>query len=241
LGSVKKPTGLTRLKTGISMSNDVNTPEQEVNDAPEETVNDEQVTGDETVESTDETVGSYQDEDDSSKVPDSIPKARLDKEINRRKELEAKLEALEKEKEADPKVDDAAKDPDVKELAEKLAKIEQKELSAKRDAALQAGLDKALNEYPEFNGVANADVVKQMALNPANKNKTFKDLLEEAYGNAIPGKRTTETTTPRGGAADTKLDESRLNDPEYKKEIFANPDLKKQYNEGLVERLSSVF
>lgn len=224
------------------MSNDVNTLEQEVNTAPEETVNEEQVTGDEAVDSTEETVGSYQDEDDSSKVPENIPKARLDKEIKRRKELEAKLEELEKAKEADPEVDDVKKDPDVKELAEKLAKIEQKENTAKRDAALQKGLEKALADYPEFNGIANADVVKQMALNPANKNKTFKDLLEEAYGNAIPGKRTTETTTPRGGAENTKVDIERTKkDAEYRREVFANPDLKKQYNEGLTDRLSSVL
>lgn len=224
------------------MSNDVNTPEQEVNNAPEETVNDEQVTGDETVESTDDTVGSYQDEDDNSKVPDNVPKARLDKEIKRRKELEEKLAALEKEKEADPEVDNVQKDPDVKELAEKLAKIEQKELQQKRDAALQAGLDKALGDYPEFKDVANANVIKQMALNPANKDKTFKDLLEEAYGNAIGGKRTVETTTPRGGAANTKVDVERAQkDAEYRKEVFANPELKKQYNESLTDRLSSVL
>jgi len=49
------------------MSNDVTTPEQEVKEAPEETVNDEQVTDDEAVESTEETVGSYQEEETSWK------------------------------------------------------------------------------------------------------------------------------------------------------------------------------
>jgi alanyl-tRNA synthetase len=224
------------------MTNVDNTLEQEVNTAPEETVNDEQVTGDEAADSPEETVGSYQDEDDNSKVPDNIPKARLDKEIKRRKELEAKLEALEREKDADPEVDDVAKDPDVKVLAEKLAKIEQKELSAQRNAALQKGLDKALDAYPEFKDIANGEFIKQMALNPANKDKTFKDLLEEAYGNAIGGKRTVETTTPRGGAADTKVDIERTkSDPNYRREVFANSDLKKQYNEGLTDRLSSVL
>ena len=215
------------------MSNDNTTPEQEVNDAPEETVNDEQVT--------EETVGSYQEEETPKETPDSIPYDRFKKVNEEKKALEAKLAELEKAKEADPEVTDTAKDPDVKELAEKLAKIEQKESIAKRDAALQQGLEKALEEYPEFKGVANADIVKRLALDPSNKEKTFKDILEEAYGNAIGGRRTIETTTPRGGAADTKLDSGRLSDPDYRKEVFANPDLKKQYNESLPDRLSSVL
>jgi len=78
-----------------------------------------------------------------------------------------------------------------------------------------------------------------MALNPANKDKTFSALLEEAYGSALGGKRTIETTTPRGGADNTKVDAERAQkDPEYRKEVFANPDLKKQYNESLTDRLS---
>lgn len=224
------------------MTNVDNTPEQEVKDAPEETVNDEQVTDDENTDSPEETVGSYQEEDDKNKVPENVPKARLDKEINRRKELEAKLAELERAKEADPEVDNVQKDPDVKELAEKLAKIEEKEKAEQRNAKLQAGLNKALADYPEFKDVVNPGVILQMAQNPANREKTFLNLLEEAYGNAIPGKRTTETTTPRGGAADTKVDIERTKkDPEYRREVFANPDLKKQYNEGLTDRLSSVL
>ena len=214
------------------MSNDTTTPEQEVNEAPEETVNDEQVT--------EETLGSYQEED--NKAPESIPYDRFKKVNDEKKALEARLTELEKAKDADPEVKDTAKDPDVKELAEKLAKIEEKENAAKRDAKLSAALEKALDDLPEFKTVANPAIIKQMAMNPANRDKTLPQLLEEVYGNTISGRRTIETTTPRGGAADTKVDIQRAaKDPEYRKEVFANPDLKKQYNEGLTERLSSVL
>lgn len=214
------------------MSNNNSTLEQEVNDVPEETVNDEQ--------ESDETVGSYQDEEKpkENKVPENVPKARLDKEIQRRKDLETELAELKREKDADSTVSDTEKDPEVKELAKQLAEIQEKEKRAERDAKLAAGLNKALEAAPEFKDIANADVIKQMALNPANKDKTFVQLLEEAYGNALGGRRTIETTTPRGGAKDTKVDIDRAcKDSEYRREVLANPDLRKQYNESIQDRI----
>ena len=214
------------------MTNVDNTPEQEVNEAPEETVNDEQ--------ETEETVGSYQDEEEQKekKVPTEVPMARLNKEIDRRKALEAELAELKKDKDADSTVSDTEKDPDVKDLAKQLAEIQAKEKRAAQEVKLAQGLEKALETAPEFKDVANADVIKQMALNPANKDKTFVQLLEEAYGNAIGGRRTIETTTPRGGAADTKVDIERTRkDPEYRREVLSNPDLKKQYNESIQDRI----
>ena len=208
---------------------DTITLESEVKETSEETVNEEQETGD--------TVGVYQDEE-SDNGSEHIPKARLDKEINRRKELEAKLEALEKEKEADPEVKDVSKDPSVKELADKLANIEKNEATAKRDVALEKGLNKALDDAPEFKDVINVDFIKQMALNPANADKTFAQLLDEAYGNALGGKRTIESTTPRGGAKNEKVDiEKARRDNSYLKEVLADPVLRKQYNEGLENRI----
>jgi len=205
--------------------NDNTTLEQEVNDVPEETVNDEQ--------ESDETVGSYQDEEapKENKVPDNIPYDRFQKVNDEKKALEAELKELKAEKDTDSTVSDTEKDPEVKELAKQLAEIQEKEKRAEREAKLQAGLNKALESAPEFKDVANADVIKQMALNPANKDKTFVQLLEEAYGNALGGRRTIETTTPRGGAGDTKVDMKRAqSDPEYRREVLANPDMRDQYN-----------
>ena len=211
---------------------DTTTPAEEVTQS-EETVNDEQ--------ESEVTAGDFQDEEtqQDEKVSDNIPKARLDKEINRRKALEAELAELKEKKEEDETVSNTDKDPEVKELAAKLAKIEENEKRAAQDVKLTAALNKALDNAPEYKDIANLALIKQMAMNPSNKEKTFPQLLDEAYGNAIPGKRTTETTTPRGGANDTKVDLARAaSDPVYKREVLADPDLRAQYNADLPSRLN---
>jgi len=216
------------------MSNDTTTPESEVNATPEETVNDEQ----DTEQTIGDTLPETQEEEtqQENKVSDHIPKARLDKEIQRRKDLEAELAELREEKDADSTVSNTEKDPDVQVLADKLAKIENAEASAKVAAAIEKGINDALAEAPEYAKVANVDILKQMAL--ANKGMTYSQLLDKVYGNTLEGKRTLETTTPRGGAKDSKVDFERAQrDGEYRKEVLRDPDLKKQYNVGLETRL----
>jgi len=214
------------------------TQEQEVKDAPEETVNDEQAT-EETIGDTLEDTQT-EESPQEKKVPDNVPKARLDKEIQRRKDAEAELEALKKDKaDEGSTTSETDSDPEVKKLADKLAKIEEKERQVRQDAILSEGIDKALAEAPEYKKVANTDLLKQMAMLPQNKDKTFNQLLDEAYGNAISGKRTIESTTPRGGAADVKVDMERAQrDAEYRKEILRDPEMKKQYNVGLENRIN---
>lgn len=73
---------------------DVNTPESEVNQTPEETVNDN------TQEEAGPTAGELHDQKEDKQV-DSVPIARLNKEIERRKELEGKLEEATKAQEAE--------------------------------------------------------------------------------------------------------------------------------------------
>ena len=203
------------------MSNDTTTHESEVKETPEETVNDEQVTE----ETIGDTLEGTQVEEKAKDIPTEVPKARLDKEINRRKEAEAELEKLK----AAPEENQS----EVKVLADKISKIEEKENIARRDAVIESGLTKALDEAPEYKKVANMDVIKEMALNPANKDMTFPQLLDKAYGNALSGKRTVETTTPRGGATDQKVDMERTRrDPAYRKEVLSDPVSRKQYNEA---------
>jgi hypothetical protein len=99
-------------------------------------------------------------------------------------------------------------------------------------------LKTALENAPEYKEVVNVEVIKALAFNPANANKTYKQLIEEAYGNAVTGRRTIETTTPRGGAKDTKVDMRRAqSDSAYRHEVLADPELRKQYNEGLTDRV----
>jgi len=204
---------------------DNTTPESEVKETPEETVNDEQVTEE-------PTVGSFQEEEKAGKkVPDSIPYDRFQKVNEEKKELETKLAALEEKSEP-------ADDSEVKVLADKLAKIEEKEKREEQNKVLSKGLADALETAPEYKDVINEQVIKQMALNPANKDKTFLQLFDEAYGNAIGGKRTIESTTPRGGANPEKVDFDKASrDNEYLKTVLADPAMKKEYNKGLETRI----
>jgi hypothetical protein len=212
---------------------DTNTPEQEVNTAQ---TNDQ--VADAVAEPTVADLHAEEPKVDTKKKVDNVPIARLNKEIQRRKELEAELKELRGDLEADPEVENVEEEPAVKKLEERLESIEKKEKLAKMEVAFQQGLDKALQNAPEYKDVVNVEVIKALAFNPANRNKTYTQLLQEAYGNALNGKRTVETTTPRGGAKDTTLDRKRAEtDATYRREVLADPELRKQYNEGLTDRV----
>ncbi len=179
---------------------------------------------------------------DSSEVkkPTEVPISRLNKEIQRRKEAEAELKALKAELEGDGEVatEDIEDEPEVKKLAQKLEQIEERERRAKLEVTFMTHLNKALDNAPEYKDVVNVEVIKAMAFDPKNANKTYSQLIQEAYGNAVTGRRTIETTTPRGGAKDSKVDIQRASsDAEYRREVLADPELRKQYNENLHNRI----
>ena len=213
------------------MLDEQTTPAEEVNNEPEETVNDE--TQEESTEETEATIGETTEEVEVKPVSDNIPKSRLDKEIKKRKAAEKELADLKTGDDDEDDEDEEASDSkaDDSDLAARLAKIEGKDRAEKLKATIQANIAKALEDAPEFKDIVNTDVIEQMAMNPANKNKTYSQLLEEVYGNTVEGKRTFETTTPRGGAQDPKVDMQKAqNDPEYRRQVLADPELKKQYN-----------
>lgn len=220
------------------MSQDTPTVETQVNESPETTVNNEQVEA--VAEPTLADLHQTPEAEPAKEKPkvNSVPKARLDKEIARRKELEQELAALRGELGEDPEVDDVEDVPEVKKLAEKLEQIERKENMSRMEKVFHDNLSKTLDNNPEYKDIVNVEVIKALAFNPANANKTYKQLLEEAYGNAIGGRRTVESTVPRGGAKDTKVDMTRAKtDTNYRREVLADPELRKQYNEGLTDRV----
>lgn len=165
--------------------------------------------------------------------PKVVPMARLDKEIQKRKELEARLAEYEATTEGEE--DD---ETDVKKLAHELEQIKEKDRRAALEAVFTKHFNDALENAPEYKDIVNVEVIKAMAFNPENANKTYKQLLDEAYGNAVTGRRTIENATPRGGAKDTKVDMDRAqSDTEYRHMVLADPELKKQYNENLTDRV----
>lgn len=129
-----------------------------------------------------------------------------------------------------------AKEEIGEEVNSKLKPLQEQEKAKETDKLFKETYDKILEENPEYKGIVNQDVIKRLALDPANKHKTFGKIIDEAYGHLIPGKRTMETTTPRGGK-DVEVDiDKAKRDIEYFKEIMADPELKKRYNEQLISR-----
>lgn len=119
----------------------------------------------------------------------------------------------------------------------KLKPILEKEKQAQIDAKFNAAFDRAMESMPEYDGVVNKSVIKTLSLDPSNANKTFSQIIDEAYGSVVGGKRTIEQrTVPRGGNNSGALDYERAkSDNNYFKEVMADPVLKKQYNDRLFQ------
>lgn len=176
--------------------------------------------------------------EDKPKKVDSVPFNKFIKEKERRKELERELEELRAQLSEDDDVDDVESTPEVKKLAQKLEQLEGETKKDKMEKKFYEHLSATLENFPEYKDVVNIDVIKKLAFDSSNANKTYKQLLDETYGKSLVGRRTIETTTPRGGAKDTKVDMERAKtDTSYRHEVLADPELRKQYNESLTDRI----
>jgi len=138
------------------------------------------------------------------------------------------------EKEASKEIDDK--------VSSKLKPIEARERSEKIDKVFNEHFTAAMAEMPEYKDIVNPSVIKALSLDPANQDKTFAQLIEETYGKAVPGKRTLETTKPGGGRAPEGIDFDRAKkDGKYFESIMADPAMKKEYNDGLIDRIKGVL
>jgi len=120
-------------------------------------------------------------------------------------------------------------------LSSKLKPIEEKEKKARIDEIFNKQYGLAIEQLPEYKDIVNSDVIKNLSLLPQNGNKTFVQLIEETYGNAVSGKRTIEKTTPGGGKESETLDFNKARkDSKYFEEVMNDPKLKKEYNERML-------
>lgn len=133
-----------------------------------------------------------------------------------------------------------------KDLSKKLSKVEVKEDNKEEDEKPILNVDKAFNEHfdrvmqhlPDFQGIVNKDIIKSLALDPKNGNKTLTQLIEDTYGAVLSGKKTLDTAKIGGGKEPQPLDFKRAQmDIEYRRNVvFADPDLKRQYNAQMLTR-----
>jgi hypothetical protein len=203
-----------------------------------------------------ETVGEMLDIPEETPKEDTVSLKKYMSEKNARKELEAQLEALQNA----PSRTAKQVSTDLKALAEehnvdvdflekltetiearseakteaKLQPLREKERQEKIDTAFGTAYDRTMAQMPEYAHVVNRSVIKSLSLDPANKNKTFTEIIEEAYGSAIGGKKTVERATNRVASIGGDLDYARAKvDGDYFKEVMADPTLKKAYNDRL--------
>jgi hypothetical protein len=121
-----------------------------------------------------------------------------------------------------------------KEMDNDLKPLREEAKQERIDNAFNTHFAKALELAPEFKGVANAEVIKTLTLDPKNAKKTFLQIIEDAYGSAVVGRKPMDSTTPRGGHEPESVDMDRASrDEKYLDQILSNPKLKKEYNDSM--------
>jgi hypothetical protein len=216
------------------------------------------------IEETQQTIGEISEEISKDSTPSErmVPEHALAAANRAKKAAERELQALRQaiengatQQEIASDVDDIAREYDIdpgfmKKLVETIkleteqaldakyaSKLSAKEKAEKFDDAFNKQFNIAIERGPEFQAIANVDVIKTLATLPQNKNKTVSQLLEETYGNALTGKRTIETTQPGGGKDPEPLDLRRAEtDINYFQEVMADPKKKAQYNEQMLKK-----
>lgn len=131
-----------------------------------------------------------------------------------------------------------AKEAAKAEFDDKFRPIEEERKSAEINKIFNKYYKDAMEKMPEYADIVDKEVIKTLSLQKSNANKTFPQIIEETYGRAIVGRKTIETTTPRGGKESGAIDYARAaKDTEYFKEIMSDPTSKKNYNDGLAQRI----
>ncbi len=131
-------------------------------------------------------------------------------------------------------------------VSSKLKPIEEMNKAEKFDRAFKKDIGEVLADMPDFKDIVNQDVIKSLTLkylsDSSKKNMTLREIVEETYGGALRGKRTIETTTPRGGKEPEDIDKARLkSDPSYFAEIMRTPSLKAKYNKEMMNRVQGFL
>jgi hypothetical protein len=122
-------------------------------------------------------------------------------------------------------------------LAEK-REMEYKQKMAESESKLDKAIEQALENEPHFKGIANPEVIKELARKSTDKSITVSQLLENVYGNAVTGKKTMETATPSNDRGDAQVDFTKAGDPAVYAQIKSDPKLWKEYNEFVMKHLN---
>lgn len=124
-------------------------------------------------------------------------------------------------------------------VSEKLKPIEQAELQKEEDKKFNTLYSQSLERMPEYANIIDKEGLKILALSGKYKDISLPQLIEQLYGKTIVGRKSIETTTPRGGKDPQEIDFALAKkDATYFKEIMSDPNLKAKYNSNIESRLN---
>jgi hypothetical protein len=124
-------------------------------------------------------------------------------------------------------------------VSTKLKPLEDKERQDKISKIFEDHYAKTIEGMAEYKDIADKEVIKQLSFLPQNANKTFAQIIEATYGKLITGKRTLESVKAGKKEVIGEIDFARAKrEPEYFKEVMANPELKKKYNDNLLKTIA---
>lgn len=107
------------------------------------------------------------------------------------------------------------------------------------ERAIDSQLEDFVKEAPEYGDIVNPDTIKAIVFSNPSKylKQNIADIVEEAYGKALPGKRSADGYKAAGAGAD-KIDYSKVDGASDEwKQIQADPNLKTEYQDNLITRL----
>lgn len=123
-------------------------------------------------------------------------------------------------------------------VSEKLKPLEQAQKAKESEKRFELMFNQTLERMPEYAHIVDKESVKLLAFQKDNATLSLPQLLEKMYGRSIGGRKTIETTTPRGGKDPQEIDYSLAKkDTTYFNEIMADPALKAKYNQNIEGRL----
>lgn len=123
-------------------------------------------------------------------------------------------------------------------LADKLRPIEQERKQKETQKVFDSVYNQTLERMPEYANVIDKDVIHSLAVLKENATLSLPQLIEKIYGKSVSGRKTIETTVPRGGKGPQEIDFALARkDMNYLNEILADPELKKKYNSNIESRL----
>lgn len=122
-------------------------------------------------------------------------------------------------------------------IESRLRPLTEEAKATKIDNLFNLEYKRTLEAMPEFKDIVSKDVIKSLTLDPSNRKKTFKSIIEKAYGHLLTGKRTLEKTSVVK-AITGKIDFDKAStDKKYMASIMADPKLKEEYNAKVLERI----